>query len=90
MSYCSEYTSRKIRVLSFLAMVMVVSIHSGPFSLMTDLSSATLLVAGWIDDVQCWIQFFAIPLIVVLIGFTVACLVRRVCPRMFAVLNGGR
>lgn len=33
MSCCSEYTSRKIRVLSFLAMVTVVMIHSDPLSL---------------------------------------------------------
>lgn len=65
MIYCSEYTSGKIRVLSFLAMVTVVSIHSGPFSLMTDLSSATLRMAGWIGDAQRW----AVPFFFLVSGF---------------------
>lgn len=65
MSYCSEYISRKIKVMSFLAMVTVVSIHSGPFSLMTDLSSMTLAVARWIDDAKRW----AVPFFFLVSGF---------------------
>lgn len=64
MSYCSERVSRKIVVLSFCAMVTVLSIHSDPLALMQvgPIPKATSCVLSWF-------RMWAIPFFYLVSGF---------------------
>ena len=64
MKYCTDSVSRKLRILSFLATVSVVVIHTNYLERCVEGS-----VAWWVGNVIAYMQRWAVPFFFVVSGF---------------------
>ena len=64
MKYCSDFTSRKIRILSFLATISVVIIHTNALE-----GNREVAAAWWIGNLIGYAQRWAVPFFFVVSGF---------------------